>query len=615
MSGKLLKLLSGGLMKSFSWMFDQGSASSVSGDTEYTIVPIKHLDGKWLWWGIKNNNLANKRPKFIIAKADHFSLVANERIGCWATQQDTDTWNDFSTMTIGTTNIELQHSSAFPSGMIYISPIPMYPVARVKRKVTEWIANAKVSDTPSSTSGIIGYMTARSSGDGTGRTASALPYYGFKITNDSGFTKNKAIVTAYNHGNESSGAYCFEAFIDWLLAGSNEAKMLLDYFEFYAYPMLNPQGVECGYFRSCPQDTTKDHNRFWNTTGTFECIDAFKVAFAADAPDIEVGIDFHGSADNTKLYANCNDKTVALYASAETEFKRFDANFFLQDSVLADSLRGLWISDYSPALALTLEMGGSKTYGIPDWKTSGQNMGKALTGLLSNGKFTNSPSVGSRSFNGTTDRIDWSNQFNTKAKEITISVWVYFSRLTGDQYIFRINDAGTSGLGIYNLNTTTGGGSFQLTKPGSTNLLKYSAGSTLSTGAWIHLLATHDGTHSDHTKVHLYKDGIEVTYGGGVNGANETEQSGTYSIGGRTADDIRNLQGYVSHLALWNRILSAEEISGLAYGLSPSFYPTDMKFYAKLSSSSLINEVNSSNGTADGTSFSSTYFPQHIIYP
>jgi hypothetical protein len=74
---------------------------------------------------------------------------------------------------------------------------------------------------------VIGYATARDAGDGSGRTAPALPFYGFKVTSAAANTKNKAILTAYNHPSETPGAYCLEGAIAWLLGGSPEAANFL----------------------------------------------------------------------------------------------------------------------------------------------------------------------------------------------------------------------------------------------------------------------------------------------------------------------------------------------------------------------------------------------------
>jgi hypothetical protein len=135
-------------------LFDQGSAATITKEDGNTrITPVQHWDSKWAWWAVRWNALSGQTPTYLIAKANHFNLAAGERLAVWAQAADTDTWNDFTTVTIGATDLEITHGSAFPSGMIYIAALPMYPFSRVQRKVSEWLANALVSDTASSTAG------------------------------------------------------------------------------------------------------------------------------------------------------------------------------------------------------------------------------------------------------------------------------------------------------------------------------------------------------------------------------------------------------------------------------------------------------------------------------
>src|SRR5574343_576143 len=171
--------------------------------TTYRITPHKHYAGNWAWWSLRSRALAGDTPTFKIAKADHYNMVAGERLCCWATQADTDTWTDFDNVTIGTTDLEFSNDTPFPSGLIYVAALPMYPFSRVQRKMNTWLVHAYTSDTASSTNGIIGNATARSVPDGSGRTAPALPFYGFKLTGDRVGSKNKAILCAGSHSTET----------------------------------------------------------------------------------------------------------------------------------------------------------------------------------------------------------------------------------------------------------------------------------------------------------------------------------------------------------------------------------------------------------------------------
>jgi hypothetical protein len=317
-------------------------------------------------------------------------MEAGERLCCWATAEDTDTWYDFDNVTIGANDLEFSNDNPFPAGIIWVSALPMYPFSRVQRKMGDWLSNRWVSDTTSSTNGIISTSTPRSVGDGSGRTTTTLPFYGFKVTGDRVGNKNKAVLTAYNHPSETPGPYQLEGALDWLLGNSAEAEILRDYFEFYIYPCLNPQGVWGGWFRSCPEDTTLDHNRQWTTTGTLECIDAFKGAMNTDTGGtIDVGLDYHSWMQNIDIMgAVQTGDTGGNYSYFNTEMQALDADFNLQEESILDSLRYLWKNTYSASLAMSVEQGGELARGVAEYKTYGENTMKALYEMQVGGRFT-----------------------------------------------------------------------------------------------------------------------------------------------------------------------------------------------------------------------------------
>ena len=584
----------------YEYLFAEGSANGAPSGTPVRITPIQHWDSKWAWYAVRHRRLAGQTPSFVIAKADHYNIAAGERLACWATSPDNDTWNDFDNFTIGAVDLEFSNSSAFTSNKIYIAHWPMYPWSRVQRKLAEWTADSRAAETASTTNYIISNATARSADDGSGRTAPALPFYGFKLTNPSGYTKNKAILATFNHPSETTGAFAFEGAIDWLLAGSDEAEFLLDWFEFYCYPCLNPQGLYTGYFRSCPQNKTLDHNRQWATAGTLECIDAFKTAMNADTGGtIQVGLDFHSEASADTIFGNAEDHTETIHAAFNTEMAALDAAFDLRTSNIPTSLRYWWLNTLSAQLAASLEQGGTTARNVSDYLAFGENVMKALAYMLADGRWDNGPGVGSRDFNGTSDRIDWSSVFDPTGGPLTISLWVYLDSVAVNQYIFHIGLADNSAGIQFGIANATG--AFSFTRKGSTNLWRYSAGSVLSTGAWVHLLATSTGTFNDYTTMHLYKDGAEVTYGGGQNGATESTASGSWSLGGRILDDLRNTNGKIAQVGVWNRVLSSAEIADLAAGQAPDLAAASgLQFYFKGNTSSLVASPGGT-GTADGT--------------
>ena len=340
------------------WNMDEGSATSsgylrVAIDTDIRLVPWKTWNSQWAWYAVKSNGLSGLTPTFLIAKADHYNMVAGERLCCWAQAADTDTWNDFDNVTIGATDLEFDNDDPFPAGLIYVAHLPMYPFSRVQRKMNEWVQSQWVGETASTTDYIIDTATPRANGDG--RTAPALPFYGFHITGDRVGNKNKCILSGGNHPSETPGLYQIEAAVDYLLGASAEAEVLRDWFDFYVYPCLNPQGVWGGYFRSSPQTPTQDNNRLWATTGTNEAVDAFKTAMAADTGGtIDVGFDYHSEMTAADIHGSVETgDTGGNYGYFNTEMQALDADYNLQQSSITTSLRYLWRGTYSASLAIS----------------------------------------------------------------------------------------------------------------------------------------------------------------------------------------------------------------------------------------------------------------------
>jgi hypothetical protein len=211
--------------------------------------------------------------------------------------------------------------------------------------------------------------------------------------------------------------------------------------------------------------------------------------------------------------------------------------------------------------------------------------------------------VGSRSFNGSTDRIDWSAIWNPTAQPLTISAWVNSDGVAGNpDYIFEVHSGGDSAIGLTLYQYSATGVGF--TRRGTTVLFKGALAPGSLTGAWHHILVTHDGTDTDYTTIHIYFDGAEgTTDTGPTNGVSVVAQTGSWSIGGRIFDDGRNYDGKIAQVAAWSRVLNSTEIANLALGQAPSLAaPGDLQFYWKGNTGSLKDQVTSAFGAADGTS-------------
>jgi zinc carboxypeptidase len=73
--------------------------------------------------------------------------------------------------------------------------------------------------------------------------------------------EKKFLVSARNHANESSGSYCVEGMLQWLLSDDPLAKYALSRHEFYFIPMSNPDGVADGMARHTSREYCADLNK------------------------------------------------------------------------------------------------------------------------------------------------------------------------------------------------------------------------------------------------------------------------------------------------------------------------------------------------------------------
>lgn len=102
---------------------------------------------------------------------------------------------------------------------------------------------------------------------------------------------------------------------------------------------------------------------------------------------------------------------------------------------------------------------------------------------------------------------------------------------------------------------------------GSTPLNRVSAVDTVTTGVWQHVLVTWDGSTTA-TNIHLYHNGVEVSYAITTNGVTLTDTSGgTTRIGGLQPDSgeiLNPFNGKIAIVEYWNVVLNAQEIANLA---------------------------------------------------
>lgn len=205
-----------------------------------------------------------------------------------------------------------------------------------------------------------------------------------------------------------------------------------------------------------------------------------------------------------------------------------------------------------------------------------------------------------RGFNGTTDRIDYNNIDNTSGQAQTFSAWIYSDDITvGNEYIFDQHLAADAGISVI-LRANADNQLYFIVNCVDVFLARKSDTSEFSSGEWIHVLVTWDGSLTA-ANAHIYVGNVEVSYSLTTNGVGAFRApEGTWSLGGQVNADNANLDGGLAEVGWWNRVLTADERAILTKGYSPRFIPNGLKFAPDL----IRNQrdiISGETGTLDGT--------------
>jgi hypothetical protein len=217
----------------------------------------------------------------------------------------------------------------------------------------------------------------------------------------------------------------------------------------------------------------------------------------------------------------------------------------------------------------------------------------------------NGEALGSREFNGTTDRVDFASAGNLTGAAFTISAWVWPSSTptNANQYVLCAHDSGDASYGLI-FNVISSGLQVNCTRHGTTDYSWASSNNCLTRDAWNHVLITSTGGLVTGS-VTFYINGLTIaqTF---VNGSGaETAHTGSWSLGGRIYNDTRNIEGKIAQSAVWDRVLTADEIEHLASRYAPRLVDSgaNLIFYYPGNTASLYANPGGA-GTADGTTSS-----------
>ena len=132
-------------------------------------------------------------------------------------------------------------------------------------------------------------------------------------------TKPVIIIVARTHPGETCSSFAMEGFMDFLFSDTALAYRLRSNFSWLLIPMINPDGVICGFYR--PGLSGDDMNRVWQSPDpilhptayrTLDLIETLK-----KTRPIHFFLDFHGhtAACNSFVYGFMNEENPDLYST------------------------------------------------------------------------------------------------------------------------------------------------------------------------------------------------------------------------------------------------------------------------------------------------------------
>lgn len=172
-------------------------------------------------------------------------------------------------------------------------------------------------------------------------------------------------------------------------------------------------------------------------------------------------------------------------------------------------------------------------------------------------------SQNARSFNGTTDRVDWPNirDFGTVRVPSSFACWIFPTAvdLLRTIWVDSLNPASQSVQFRTNLDA------IEFTHAtDATPLRRISAAAVLTINTWIFVGYSYTGGVLS-TDCTLFASGVETAYQAGSNPTGTPRGgNGIWAIGGRVEADTNNFAGRIRSPMVWDRALSAAEHLALA---------------------------------------------------
>ena len=192
------------------------------------------------------------------------------------------------------------------------------------------------------------------------------------------------VIAARLHPGESNSSFAMEGFMSFLQGGSPEANQMLDDYSLLLLPMVNPDGVVCGYYR--PALNGEDVNRVWKGPNQKTQTVAFNVIRILDQVSkyrqILFLLDFHGHT----AQSNCFTYGVMHPAVKMNEYERLFPETMAQCCHLFDEVNSISMNprEFSQTMRVALH----HRYQIPFAYTLEMSFGAIEIGPESSNQMT-----------------------------------------------------------------------------------------------------------------------------------------------------------------------------------------------------------------------------------
>lgn len=168
---------------------------------------------------------------------------------------------------------------------------------------------------------------------------------------------------------------------------------------------------------------------------------------------------------------------------------------------------------------------------------------------------------------GTTDLL--TTRLTTIPSKSSWSCWIYMNGNGGGTFGKAFIGSATTGIFLGANNSVPSAGSLQFGATFSTTSLSLNFSAGLRFGVWEHIGIVYDGSGAGSSfRPTCYVNGVSAALTVGADSVGTFTSGNALYIGNRS-DGLRNWDGMIAHLAMWNVLLSQAEVVALAAGTNP----------------------------------------------